>query len=163
MTNNDISEVKLVKLDPKTADLYLDYLKEAMKLEPDEMTADSVDEVGIKERLKDPFYMNTKNVLALSKGKVIGRIEYHFYGCMQDGYRMAYVDWVYVLPAYRHKGVAQKLFQELERDCNENGINQYYLIRSTKPEADRFYHSFEKASLSSSPLLRKEIKEVLKS
>ena len=29
---------------------------------------------------------------------------------------MAYVDWVYVLPDYRHKGVAQSLFKELEKE-----------------------------------------------
>lgn len=38
------------------------------------------------------------------------------------------------------------------------GIDQYYLIRSVKPEADRFYHGFKGAELSEEPLLRKEIK-----
>ena len=28
--------------------------------------------------------------LAMENDQVLGRIEYHFYGCMQDGYRMAY-------------------------------------------------------------------------
>ncbi len=36
--------------------------------------------------------------LAMEDNQVMGRIEYHFYGCMQDGYRMSYVNWVYVLP-----------------------------------------------------------------
>lgn len=52
---------------------------------------------------------------AKEDGNAVGRIEYHFYGCMQDGYQMAYADWVYVLRAYRHKGIAQRLFAELER------------------------------------------------
>ncbi len=70
---------------------------------------------------------------------------------------MAYVDWVYVLPEYRHKGIAQSLFKALENDCIDNEINQYYLIRSINTEADRFYHSFEAASLSEAPILRKEL------
>ena len=155
--NIENCDIEIIRLDQGTVDAYLDYLKEAMKSEPDMMTADSMDEAGIRVRVCDPFYMNTKNLLAMTSGKVIGRLEYHFYGCMQDGYRMAYVDWVYVLPAYRHNGVAQKLFRELEKDCRENRIDQYYLIRSTKPEADKFYHSFEKANLSNSPILRKEL------
>ena len=70
-----------------------------------------------------------------------------------------YVDWVYVLPEARHKGVAQGLFQEMEKDCRKHGINQYYLIRATNPNADKFYHSFENAELDEEPFLRKELKE----
>ncbi len=136
---------------------YIEYLKIAMAKEPDMMTADKVDEKSILERIEDPFYVKTKNVLAIENEKVVGRIEYHFFGCIQDGYRMAYVDWVYVLPEYRHKGIAQGLFGELEKDCKANGIDQYYLIRSTNHNADKFYHSFEKASLSDVPLLRKNL------
>ena len=72
---------------------------------------------------------------------------------------MAYVDWVYVLPEARHKGVAQGLFQEMEKDCRKHGINQYYLIRATNPNADKFYHSFENAELDEEPFLRKELKD----
>lgn len=64
------------------------------------MTADFLDESGIRERLRDPFDQHTKSIFAIEYGFVVGRIEYHFYGCMQDGYRMAYVDWVYVLRDY---------------------------------------------------------------
>lgn len=77
---------------------------------------------------------------------------------MQDGYRMAYVDWLYVLKQYRHKGIARKLFAEFENDCKKNNIDQFYLIRATNPEADKFYRHFEKAELSEVPLLRKYLK-----
>ena len=66
---------------------------------------------------------------------------------------------VYVLPEARHKGVAQGLFQEMEKDCRKHGINQYYLIRATNPNVDKFYHSFENAELDEEPFLRKELKE----
>ena len=136
---------------------YIGYLKIAMAKEPDMMIAETVDEAGIMERIRDPFYMKTTSLLAMENGNVVGRIEYHFYGCMQDGYRMAYVDWVYVLPEYRHQGIAQGLFREFEKDCKAKGINQYYLIRATNHNADKFYHSFENASLSDVPLLRKDL------
>ena len=68
---------------------------------------------------------------------------------------MAYVDWVYVLPQYRHQGVAQALFRELEKECAAFGIDQYYLIRSERPEPDRFYRAFSDAELSTAPLLRR--------
>lgn len=137
---------------------YIDYLKTAMTEEPELMTADSVDEKGIKDRVLDPFYRKTTSVLAKIDGKVVGRIEYHFYGCMQDGSKMAYVDWVYVLKAYRHRGIAQGLFSEFEAHCAENEINQYYLIRATNQNADRFYRHFKDVELSESPILRKYLK-----
>ena len=138
---------------------YIAYLKIAMSEEPDMMTAEKVDEQGIKSRISDPFFNRTTSILAKEDGMVVGRIEYHFYGCVQDGHKMAYVDWVYVLKAYRHKGIAQMLFKEFERECVQNDIDQYYLIRATNEEANRFYGNFEGAQLSETPLLRKDIKK----
>lgn len=138
---------------------YIAYLKIAMSEEPDMMTAEKVDEQGIKSRISDPFFNRTTSILAKENGMVVGRIEYHFYGCIQNGYRMAYVDWVYVLKAYRHKGIAQKLFAEFEKDCVQNNINQYYLIRAINEEANRFYEHFEDVQLEDTPFLRKYLKE----
>ena len=89
--------------------------------------------------------------------KVIGRIEYHFYGCIQDGFKMAYVDWVYVLRNYRKQGVAKALFNEFEKDCKNNKINQYFLIRATSESANSFYNSFQEVELKVSPTLRKDL------
>ncbi|MBD5551052.1 MAG: GNAT family N-acetyltransferase [Lachnospiraceae bacterium] len=138
---------------------YIDYLKIAMSEEPELMTADTVDEEGIKNRIRDPFFNKTTSILAKIGGKVVGRIEYHFYGCIQNGYKMAYVDWVYVLNAYRHQGIAQMLFSEFEADCVMNDINQYYLIRAENRNADRFYGHFADVELSESPILRKHLKQ----
>ncbi|MGI6607682.1 MAG: GNAT family N-acetyltransferase [Erysipelotrichaceae bacterium] len=148
------------KLTSDNADNYIKYLKTAMEEEPKMMLAESVDEKLIKERLKDSFFMNTKSILAIDDGNVVGRIEYHFYGCLQDGYRIAYVNWVYVLPKYRHKKIAQGLFKELENDCKDNNIYEYYLIRAENHEADSFYHSFENARLYESPMLSKELNRI---
>lgn len=149
--------VTFERLTSKNLSQYITYLRQALFEEPDMMWSVQVDEDGIMARINDPFYQNTKSILAMDGDKVVGRIEYHFYGCLQDGYRMAYVDWVYVLPAYRHRGIAQQLFREFEKDCTTHRICQYYLIRSTEPDADKFYHSFENVDLSHEPMLRKDI------
>ncbi|MBQ7336688.1 MAG: GNAT family N-acetyltransferase [Clostridia bacterium] len=151
--------MKFEILSASNVEHYITYLKKAMALDSDLMWAEQVDEAGIRARLNDPFYQNTPSILAFDGDQVVGRIEYHFYGCLQDGYRMAYVDWVYVLLEYRHKGIAQQLFKEFEKDCRRNRIDQYYLIRATNPNADRFYHSFENAELDDEPILRKTVKE----
>ena len=150
--------MEFVRLNESNVEDYIEYLEYAFSLEPDMMCAESVDNDGIRARVKDSFYNNTTSVLARESGRVIGRIEYHFYGCMQDGCKMAYVDWIYVLPEFRHRGVARQLFKEFESDCKKNGIEQYYLIRAENPDADKFYRSFEKAELSREPVLRKQMK-----
>ena len=146
-------------LSDQNAAQYIAYLKKALAEEPDLIWIEQVDEEAILKRLGDPFYLNTKSIMAFDGENVVGRIEYHFYGCLQDGYRMAYVDWVYVLPQYRHQGIAQQLFTEFEKDCNAKQVNQYYLIRATNPSADKFYHSFENAELEEEPMLRKTLIE----
>lgn len=154
-------KVSYCDLNSGNIELYLAYLREAFTEEPQEMTAEAIDEEGIRRRIQDPFYQNTKSILALENEdgaeRVVGRLEYHFYGCLQDGYRMAYVDWVYVLPKFRHRGIAQGLFRFFEGECCKHDIDQFYLIRSEKKEADRFYRAFAGASLSMEPFLRKEI------
>ncbi len=143
------------KLNLDNVEDYITYLKTAMCEEPDKMTAEKLDEKGIKSRISNPFFNRTTSILAKENSMVVGRIEYHFYGCMQDGCKMAYVDWVYVLKSYRHKGIAQMLFKEFERECAQNNIDQYYLIRATNEEASRFYDHFDGARLCEVPLLRK--------
>lgn len=149
--------MKFELLSEFNADRYIEYLKKAFNDEPDMMTSDLIDEIGIKERIYNPFYRNTKSLLAFDGENVIGRIEYHFYGCLQDGYKMAYVDWVYVLKSYRCHGVARGLFCEFEKDCLENEINQYYLICATNEYADKFYKSFDSVEINYTPILRKTI------
>ena len=92
---------------------------------------------------------------ALAEYDVIGRIEYYFYGCLHDGYRMAYVDWICVLPEYRHLSIAQALFEAFEKDCREKEIDQYYLIAAVNENAEKIYNSFEAVSLTHEPLLCK--------
>ena len=145
-------------LSKDNVDEYIDYLKNAMLEEPDVLMSYVIDEDGIKNRVVNSFF-NTINILAKTDGKIVGRIEYHFYGCIQDGYKMAYVDWVYVLKSYRHQGIAQQLFAEFEKDCAKNDIDEYFLIRAENEEADKFYKHFEDVKLCDSPILRKNFKQ----
>lgn len=147
------------RLNSRNVTEYVDYLKTALAEEPDLMFVDNVDEEGIRRRVEDPFFNKTMSILAKIDGQVVGRIEYHFYGCLQDGYKMAYVDWIYVLKSFRHQGIARKLFAEFEKDCLKNDINQYYLIRAKNHEADSFYTHFDGVELIDSPILRKTFKE----
>ncbi len=151
--------MKFEPLSKSNVEKYISYLKKAFLEEPDTMLVEQIDETAVKERLCDPFYQSKKSILAIENSEVVGRIEYHFYGCLQDGYRMAYVDWVYVLKSHRHHGVAQGLFCEFEKDCRDNRIDQYYLIRATNDNAEKFYKGFNDAELNEQPMLRKTMRE----
>lgn len=70
---------------------------------------------------------------------------------------MAYVDWVYVLKAHRHRVIAQALFRAFEEECRANRIDQYFLIRSEEENANRFYGKFRNAELSYVSVLRKDL------
>lgn len=147
------------KLNQETVDMYIAYLQKAVEEEPEMMTVDRVDETGIRRRVVEPFYQKTTSLLAVTDNQVVGRIEFHFYGCMQDGYKMAYVDWVYVLPQYRRRGIAQELFGKMEEICRQHNIDQYYLIRAENKAAESFYRHFLQAELSEAPILRKSLLE----
>lgn len=154
-----VDNITYEALSSENIEEYIAYLKIAMSEEPDMMTAEAVDEFGIKQRINDPFFQKTHSILAVENGNVVGRIEYHFYGCLQNGYKMAYVDWVYVLRSHRHIGIARGLFAEFEKKCLQNDIDQFYLIRAENEYADRFYKHFENVELSNEPMLRKYLKQ----
>ncbi len=88
--------------------------------------------------LDNELTKRSTSILAMHEDKVVRRIEYHFYSCFQDGYRICYVDWVYVLPDNRNKGIAKKLFDEMTKDCGKNNIDEFRLIRTTNKNANDF-------------------------
>lgn len=137
---------------------YIAYLKEALANEPDLVFVDHVNEQEIVDRVQGSFPHRSCSLLAVEEEKVIGRIEYHFYSCIQDGYKMAYVDWIYVSASHRHRGVARALFRAFENDCAENDIDEYFLLPARNENASRFYGSFTGASLAEERVLRKTLK-----
>ena len=156
MNENNVIAIK--KLTSDNVEDYIGYLKKVLAEEPEMMCTEKVMEEEIRKSVNDPLFSKSTSLLAYRDGEIVGRIEYHFYGCIQDGFKMAYVNWLYVMKKYRHRGIARQLFAEFEKDCKSCGINQYFLLRAENEGAERFYRSFESAELSNAPILRKNIK-----
>lgn len=130
---------------------YYDYLLLATTLELALMCSSDMNKEELYKRLDDELAKRSTSILAMYEDKVVGRIEYHFYSCFQDGYRICYVDWAYVLPENRKKGIAKKLFDEMIKDCVKNNIDEIRLIRATNKNANDFYESFQSAKLCDLP------------
>lgn len=145
------------KLTSDNVEDYISYLKKALAEEPEMMCTEKVKEEEIRKSVNDPLFSKSSSLLAYMDGEIAGRIEYHFYGCIQDVYKMAYVNWLYVMKKYRHQGIARQLFAEFEKDCKSRGIDQYFLLRAENEGAERFYRAFEGAELSDAPILRKTV------
>lgn len=107
------------------------------------MCSSDINKEELYERLDDELTQRSTSILAIYEDKVVGRIEYHFYSCFQDGYRICYVDWLYVLPENRNKGIAKKLFNEMTRDCVKRNIDEIRLIESINKSSNHFYESFK--------------------
>lgn len=144
-------EYTFEKLNKDNFNKYYDYLSLATSLEPELMCSSDINKEELLERLDDELTKRSNSILAMCEDKVVGRIEYHFYSCFQDGYRICYVDWVYVLPESRNKGIAKKLFDEMSKDCVKNNIDEFRLIRATNKNANDFYKSFKSAHICEMP------------
>ncbi|MEB3429295.1 GNAT family N-acetyltransferase [Citroniella saccharovorans] len=139
------------KLNKENFSKYYDYLSLATALEPEIMCSTDINKEELYERLDDELTKRSTSILAMYEDKVVGRVEYHFYSCFQDGYRICYVDWVYVLPENRNKGIAKNLFNEMTIDCVKHNIDEIRLIRSTNKNANDFYESFKSAKICELP------------
>lgn len=144
-------EYTFEKLNKDNFNKYYDYLSLATRLEPELMCSSDIKKEELLERLDDELTKRSNSILAMCENNVVGRIEYHFYSCFQDGYRICYVDWVYVLPESRNKGIAKKLFDEMAKDCVKNNIDEFRLIRATNKDANDFYKSFKSAQICEIP------------
>lgn len=150
--------MQIERLNENHGNKYLAYLKKALAEEPDMMTIECVDEPGIVKRIQSHDNQQAVSLLAFENDQIVGRLEYHFYSCLQDGYKMAYVSWVYVLKEYRRRGIARALFSAFEAECREHDIDQYYLIQAQNESAARFYASFAGAQSCDERILRKTLK-----
>ena len=144
-------EYTFEKLNKDNFNKYFDYLSLATRLELELMCSSDINKEELFKRLDDELTKRSTSILAIYEDKVVGRIEYHFYSCFQDGYRICYVDWVYVLPENRNKGIAKKLFDEMAKDCIKNNIDEFRLIRATNKDANDFYQSFKSAKICEIP------------
>lgn len=145
------------KLTSTNLHAYLTYLKAAFADEPSMMTAEHICADEIIHRVEAQSAQQSNSLLAMENGEVLGRIEYHYYQCLQDGCRMAYVSWVYVARKYRRKGVARALFRAFEEECAANDIDEYFLIQAKNENAAKFYQAFTGANSTDERILRKAL------
>lgn len=88
---------------------------------------------------------NALSYLAIWKGNVVGRIDAGIVHSHFDGIPKAYLDWVCVLPSYRHKGVGKALMNALTKELQEREIDTIVGIAAGNPEAKSYYHAMENA------------------
>ena len=107
--------------------------------------------------LNNPLYASARCLMCTDeKSGVIGRLDFALLPRFSFGGNLRiYVDWVYVLKEYRHKGVAQFLFEEMENYLKTIGINEYFLTVAENEESQSFYHSFKGAEINKQDLLTK--------
>ncbi|MGF3075589.1 N-acetyltransferase family protein [Facklamia sp. P12955] len=149
--------MEIKELSKENVEEFIIYLNKALAIEPDRMTTDDIDEEAIIKVVSNQPNELSRSLLAYKDHQIVGRLEFHSYLCIQDSYRMAYVNWVYTLPDYRHRGVAQSLFKAFENICLQEEINQYFLIQAENQAASRFYKAFEHGTSSKEIILRKTL------
>lgn len=139
----------------------IDFEKEARVTEPGILYG-NFDETAFYEKtlkcLRTVGFDNARTLLFFEKDKVIGRLDF----CIVSSYafsgdQQVYVDWIYVLKEYRHKRIAQALFEEMETYLKGIGIDNYFLIAAGNEESQRFYKSFNNASIKRQQILEKKI------
>jgi len=154
-----------LKLSTLNLDKLIQFEKNARISEPDVFIHD-FDEVKFRSEtlnaLNHPLFASARCLICVNigggDGDVIGRIDFSIHPSFAFGGDLrVYVDWVYVLKEYRHKGVAQFLFQEMEKTLTELDINNYFLIAAENEEAQRFYGSLKNAQIEKQDLLTKVI------
>jgi len=106
--------------------------------------------------LQNLNYSSARCMLCLddTDGNIIGRLDFSILSSFAFGGDLrAYIDWVYVLKDYRHKGVARFLFKHMEEHLTLLGINEYFLIAAENQEAQSFYHSINDSRIQKQDIL----------
>lgn len=156
---NTQTEYRIARL--QDGALMAEFELEARRTEPGVLYGEIVKEEYIEQFEKwfqSQLYVNTRIVLAIVDGRVAGRCDFTMKGSFMDGFRNAYVDWIYVLKPYRHQGVAQGLIAFMEQYLWEQDIEEYFLITAHNDEAQSFYTHFEGYERSEDWVLRKSVK-----
>jgi len=78
-------------------------------------------------------------ILCLNENQIIGRVDLMYERSYMNFSLVGYVDWIYVLPAYRGKGVGKRLLAEAEKHFKHKGCFKYYLFVAENEQAKKFY------------------------
>jgi len=150
--------MNVIMLSELNLDKLVQFEKKARISEPEIFLSD-FDEVKFRAEtlhaLKNPLFASARCLMCANKdGDVIGRIDFSIVSSFAFGGDLrVYVDWVYVLKEYRHKGIAQFIFKKMEEILATLGINEYFLIAAENEDAQRFYKSMENAKLEKQDIL----------
>ena len=96
---------------------------------------------------EDDSFSDSVSLLAYVDDQVAGRIDSSLIHSHFDGSVKAYLDWICVLKEYRHKGIAQKLLNELRMILKEKGIDTLIVLADSNEEAQKFYSHIEGSSM----------------
>lgn len=96
---------------------------------------------GVRRSFDDATFADSVSLLAYSEGRVVGRIDSSMISSRFDGSTKAYLDWICVLKSQRHRGVAQRLMEELRRQLGARGVDTLIALTAANDEAQRFYRA----------------------
>lgn len=96
---------------------------------------------SVRRSFDDATFEDSISLLAYSEGRVVGRIDSSMISSRFDGSTKAYLDWICVLKSQRHRGVAQRLMEELRRLLAARGVDTLIALTAANDEAQRFYRA----------------------
>lgn len=96
---------------------------------------------SVRRSFDDVTFADSISLLAYSEGRVVGRIDSSMISSRFDGSTKAYLDWICVLKSQRHRGVAQRLMEELRRLLAARGVDTLIALTAANDEAQRFYRA----------------------
>lgn len=96
---------------------------------------------SVEKSFDDPAFDNAISLLAYDSEKIVGRIDSVLIASRFDGSKKAYLDWICVIKSYRHKGVAQRLLEELKEILKSKNIDTLIALTAANEEAQSFYKS----------------------
>ena len=154
--------MKCLLLDENNLDKLVTFEQTARATEGD-IFIDSFDPGDFKTQtlraLKDENFTSARCLVCVDEnGDVVGRLDFTLLPSFAYGGELrAYVDWVYVLVAFRHKGVAQLLFKKMEALLKPLGVEDYFLLMAENGEAQRFYRNVAGGEIAKQEVLTKQI------
>ena len=141
---------RIKELEINDIDRVIAFELELRKQEPDTYywDPDKTYRRHLEQSFADPRFNTAISFIAVKEDEVIGRIDASLISSRSDASCFsAYMDWICVLKAERHNGVARALLNALREECRQQGVGVIVALMANNDEAQRFYKSLENASI----------------
>ena len=102
---------------------------------------------AVENSFDDKAFDNSISLLAYDDNMVVGRIDSTIIASHFDGSKKAYLDWIYVIKSYRHRGVARRLLETLREILKNNHIDTLIALTASNDEAQRFYKNIPNSEM----------------